>query len=774
MIEIICDQFGLSPYSENDVIVGEDSDYENGLNCIEEAALKRASLRVIVKNPAIFKWFDAPAKKYGCLIKWIDPIKELKNAIRRSIVPEELRNRPDFIIELNLLEKAQKQPIKTGESSEDWLKRVLLGDSWEKAVIETPEELAMILSWFGSNQKKNFHTFCLYMIDEQLANWQKSNPEQSDVLKWLRPDPFQRSLYIAWEQSLGTYPPNRVSEWLQNDNIWFVLTQLNDRHRLMPKIKFNGRLPISIENFLKAFLEETWAQSPEKALGYISGCLEAEKSFLTEALRKKLNEGAAIDKAFFDRIAAFKAFPEVKELAAQLLPPPSPTLPKIEFTVFEMQNWLSSEYLPFYHSCSLLNTVESTVKYVDLFEKWLKQNYTSMLINGSGMAYRQLKDMKEKVNDAPILIVLFDGLDFFNAKNQILPILKDKGLYPNSRPLPYFSFLPSETFIAKPAVISGKMKSQIPDESPGASFYSELIQQAFHLSSDMVRAATDKEMGLKELVFERASVYLYLDNQLDREYLHAVFKPYFRQKKYIEHIEKQAEEIAEAYDMIKEFYYEEPLVVICSDHGHTVLPSSAEVIQTGIAEKSKPRSLFTLKTNKSQLDDESVWILQPDLFGLNEEMAIPSAYKCFDRRPKGATHGGSTPQELSVPWFVLSPKKEEALQAITMIIEGEIHRRKRDNTVYLVISNLNDYGVMLHDCQLNHLDIKGKLPLELPKKGVKKISVSIDASEIGENTVEISGYCLVRSNAEEKEFDVNIIAQTTGAMKDEFDDEFEI
>ena len=774
MIEIICDQYGLSPYSENDVIVREDSDYENGLNCLEEAVFKCAPLRLIVKNPAIFKWFDAPAKKYGCVIKRIDPVEEFKNAIRRSIVPEDLRKRPDFIIDLNLLEEAQKQPIKTGESSEEWLKRLLLGDLWKKAIIETSEELAAVLSWFASNQEKDFHSFCYHMIDEQLANWQKSSPEQSDVLKWLRPDPFKRSLYLAWEQSLGTYPPNRVAEWLQNDGIWFVLTQLNDRHRLTFEIKFNGRLPGSIEIFLKAFLEETWAQSPEKALVYISGRLEVEKVFLTEALRKRLNEGAAIDKALFDQIAAFKAFPDIKELAAELLPPPPPTFPKMEYTVFEMQNWLSSEYLPFYHSCSLLNTVESTVEYVEFFEKWLKQNYTSMLINGNGVAYRQLRDMREKVKDAPLLIVLFDGLDFFNAKNQILPILKEKGLHPTSRPLPYFSFLPSETFIAKPAVISGKMKSQIPDESPGASFYRELLQQAFHLSPDMVRAATDKQMGLKELVFERASVYLYLDNQLDREYLHAVFKPYFRQKKYIEHVKKQAEEISEAVDMIKELYHDEPLVVICSDHGHTVLPSSVEVIQTGVAEKSKPRSLFISKTNKSKLDVESVWILQQDLFGLNEEMAIPSAYKCFDRRPKGATHGGATPQELSVPWFVLSSKSEQALQAINMIIEGEIHRRKRDNTVYLVISNPNDYGVTLLDCQLKHLDLKGELPLELPKNGVKKILASIDASEIGENRVEISGRGFVSSNTEEKEFDVNIIAQTTGAMRDEFDDEFEI
>jgi hypothetical protein len=80
------------------------------------------------------------------------------------------------------------------------------------------------------------------------------------------------------------------------------------------------------------------------------------------------------------------------------------------------------------------------------------------------------------------LIILFDGLDFFNAKNQLVPVLKENGLYPISEVTPYFSFLPSETFIAKPTVVSGKMKSQIANEIPDASFYRELISTYFPTS----------------------------------------------------------------------------------------------------------------------------------------------------------------------------------------------------------------------------------------------------------------------------------------------------
>jgi hypothetical protein len=81
-----------------------------------------------------------------------------------------------------------------------------------------------------------------------------------------------------------------------------------------------------------------------------------------------------------------------------------------------------------------------------------------------------------------------------------------------------------------------------------------------------VRAATDKEMSLKELAQEPAGVYLYLDNQLDREYLHAVFKPYLRQKKYSEYYKKQAIVIAEAANLIEELHNVYPLIIVCSDH----------------------------------------------------------------------------------------------------------------------------------------------------------------------------------------------------------------
>ncbi|MBF0103011.1 MAG: PglZ domain-containing protein [Desulfobacterales bacterium] len=687
MIEIICDQYALCPVLGDEVIIQADSDYEHALQRIETADQQSIPLRLIVKNPAIFKWFDAPAKKHGCVIKRIDPIIELKKAIQRPVIPEMIRNQPDLIIELILLEKSKRHPIEHQETADDWLKRVLLGRVWQKNKLDTAEDIAEMFGWFLSNQTTSLHPFLQNIIQKQLGHWHmNSSPDRADFFKWLQIAPFKRSCFIVWEQSLKTYPPNRVAEWLQNDEIWFTLSQLISRDQIIPKLQCSCKLPSSIENFVRAFIEDQWQKSPANALNYISGQLEVERLFLTDELRKRLNEGCAISNDLFDRIATFSNFAEVQKFAAQLLPLPEPSYPDIAASVSDVQIWLSLEYLPFYNSCAMLNQVELTEPYLAVFEKWLKKHYVKMLVNGNGIAYRQIATLKNKVNTQPILIILFDGLDFLNAKEELLPVLQAKGIYPISEVMPYFSFLPSETFIAKPTLISGKMKSQIADEIPTASFYRDLIQSTLQLTAEKVRAATDKEMSLKELVHKPAAVYLYLDNQLDREYLHEMFKPYLRQKKYSEYLKKQAAEIVEAANLIEDLHNIYTLIMVGSDHGYTLLPKTAEMIQLNITERVKARSLYMSEVDKKSLDMESVWVLQSDMFGLNEEMAVPLGYRYFNKRPKGAIHGGASPQELAVPWILFSHKKPELMIPISFIIEGEIHRRRPENNVNIVIT----------------------------------------------------------------------------------------
>lgn len=165
---------------------------------------------------------------------------------------------------------------------------------------------------------------------------------------------------------------------------------------------------------------------------FISGKLDFEKNFLLERLRLQLREECAISREMYEQLIKYN-FPEVVSLARQLIPAPKPTSLSENSTVAEVQCWLANEYLPFYDSCSLLGQVDSTVTYLTEFEKWLRCHYQEMLFKGEGMAYRQIAQLKDRIlADEPVLMVVFDGLDYLCASEDLLPVMQDNGYFPFS------------------------------------------------------------------------------------------------------------------------------------------------------------------------------------------------------------------------------------------------------------------------------------------------------------------------------------------------------
>ncbi len=105
-----------------------------------------------------------------------------------------------------------------------------------------------------------------------------------------------------------------------------------------------------------------------------------------------------------------------------------------------------------------------------------------------------------------------------------------------------------------------------------------LLQDYLDIPENDIRSKTDRDGSLLELIQEPADVYLYLDNHLDQELLHRNYRQYIRQKKYSEYIQKQANEIAQCLKDFKEMYGKPLQVIISSDHGYTVIPKTAEII----------------------------------------------------------------------------------------------------------------------------------------------------------------------------------------------------
>ena len=351
----------------------------------------------------------------------------------------------------------------------------------------------------------------------------------------------------------------------------------------------------------------------------------------------------------------------------------------------------------------------------------------------------------------------------------------DNGLFPLDEPTPFFSFLPSQTEIAKPVLVTGKMKAQLPNEKTNAAFYKELLLGCLGLSANDIRSKTDKEGSLLELIQEPAKIYLYLDNQLDREYLHANLRQYSRKRKYGEYVRQQAEKIVQCYRDFKDLYGNTLKIVICSDHGYTTIPRNAEVIKIPVGKIGRTRTLSGYEPEHvDDIEAQYVWKLHPDLCGLNEEMILPRGYCCFNSRPHGATHGGCSPQEMAVPWLMFSDEKPTSFEPLGFSIEGEVFRKRAENNIVLNIFNPNSYSITLIEINVTGIEASSSLPIKIGKNNTYKLHSSFNASSIGESNVEFAIRYRIKSMGGEIEKSLTIKVPTKGAMSTDFDDDFDI
>ncbi|MBI9047160.1 MAG: hypothetical protein JEZ06_21920 [Anaerolineaceae bacterium] len=772
MIKIVCDQYELRLSSDQDYQVLEKSDYEEALERMIHAEESEPDYAIVVRNPALFDWFDSPAKQCGMPIVVLDPCKILAKALNISDLPEIFKINPKWIVELNLLELASNDPIRPGEKAEFWLNRCLLGNGWDEEHLSF-ENLSKVIIFFLNHKEDNLHEFYLGLIKRQLNYWRKNSDEMKDLIGWLSIDPFSRSKYLAWEFCLRFFPSERVSEWLQQNDIWYTLSLLPNRQRFIDCMDVSIQLPENIAKFLRSFLHETWDVSPSTAVSFISGKFVYENKFLIEKIEGCLKNGILLEQDVLSKLSDLP-FSDVLELVNQLTPVREPMPLDKDAKVEQVQEWIRDQYLPYYNHCSIFQRLELTEPFVNQYEIWLKKQYEGLIINGKGMAYRQLPALKTDLMNGPFLMIVFDGLDYFSAQEDLAPHLKERGLFPTQLLKPFLSFLPSETPIAKPSLVAGRLHSQLAPDDQAVSSYQELLRDALKLPKTEIRSATDKDASLTELLQEPAKAYLYMDNQLDREYLHVVMSPYLRRKKYRQYLQKQAVAIAESVGLFKEMYDQDLTVCICSDHGATIIPKTALVIPIPENCSAKSRSLYAEKCKTGiDFEDLHVWRLNPDCFGIENEMIIPLGYNCFGKRPLGATHGGCSPQEMAVPWFILGSEVPKELFPLDFLIKGDIYRKRRDNQLTICISNPNDHDVSITSCTVGEHDLSAYLSVSIHKNGFQEIIFNFNAEAIKDGYVNFEVKYHMRTYFSEADASCSLKVETTGAMSVEFDNEFE-
>ena len=771
MIEIVCDQYGLYSDKDFDSLVSDPAQYEEELLKIETYAKEGVSYRIVVRNPALFDWFDA-AVKYGAKKRIITPAKELSRGLGCQVIPDWLKQNQHWIGELDLIEKSKENPM-SGGPIETWLKHILLGKVWTKSEPNPVDDFSEIVNLLGGCDENKVHPLERYLINECLISWSQGKFAFSEIFEWIEENPYERSRYIVWEQLLSSYPEDKRSAWMQQNNIGYELSLFSNRQKL-PKLNTSIKIPEYIITFARSFLDQEWEKSPDETLLFISGSLEFERNFILQQLRQQLALEKPISNSLYSGLMKLKEFPDVLELADQLRLQKPPSILSLNCQFDELQAWIANDYLPFYYSCALLGMVEETTPYVQMFEKWLEHHYTALLF-GDGMAYQQLAQIKRYVTGGePVLMIVFDGLDYLCARDDLLPIMQENGLYPSNNIVPYLSFLPTQTYISKPTLVGGRLKSQLPDEIPTAQYYEQLLTEYIGISKDKIRSKTERDGTLLELIQEPSTAYLYLDNHLDQELLHKNLRQHLRHKKYKEYVKKQGKEIARCVADFKELYGKSLKVVITSDHGYTIIPKNTGIIDIPLKKSDKTRTVTDIKLKENEdIDQQNIWTLNPDLNGLNLKMSIPKGYYCFGKKPIGGTHGGCTPQEMAVPWFSLSDAKPEPPKELSFSIEGEIFRKRTNNRLKIIISNANSYQISITQFEIEGVSSTFNLPLMIGGNLIYKVEFQFDASSITESYNKfLIIYCFKGLSGSMKGESI-ITVPTTGAMTTEFDDDFD-
>lgn len=110
---------------------------------------------------------------------------------------------------------------------------------------------------------------------------------------------------------------------------------------------------------------------------------------------------------------------------------------------------------------------------------------------------------------------------------------------------------------------------------------------------------------------------------------------------------------------------------------------------------------------------------------------------------------------------------------ISVVINGAVHRRRRDNPVILAVSNPNPVPVSVSKLEVVGQTVPVILPMRIPAQRVVHVEMSLDASEMRAAGAGITVHCAISGISGSREDAISLKVETTGVMGTEFDDDFD-
>jgi len=769
--------------------VETEAEYLEARTRIEEAVRSESPLTVSVHNPAMKTWFDSLREWKGVHFEICDPTKLLARYlhVNTNEIPRQLHEDPQAIVDACLMRKAKDMPLRHGQSVLSWIMEHTLGPLWAKEELREPGQVVeLIAQCITQSDVRVQNPTVLSLRNTVVALWSQ-NRAFGPLIKWLFDgDSFKRAETLVLYARVRAYPQNVKARALAAGDRWEELASLEDVDAILTDLDLSPvpsvSVPRAYANAVRQHLrDQIDSKGFEAALACVSGCLPEEEEVFEEYLRSRIRE---IDETWCARldearsVFARKDKPsELVNLITRIYPVKRPSELSEDASWETTRTWLEGEYFPFYSYSLSTQRLKETCPSVGSFEKWLMASYDASTRIPAYQPFALRKELAGLVDKCPVLLVVMDAMSWFDC-HQFCRCLASKG-FQEIELSTRLSTVPTITPIAKPSLVRGQLPGQLHESEQSSAFYAQLLAEAMSLNPDEIAYATYAESPLKDVTRSRKSLYLFLDNEID-SLVHRHLSSEQRSSMIHDHLRNLAQDIAEARREYLERYGQELAFVVVSDHGYTELPGEG-CERLAYAEENGIRVLESrvVWCSRPEGDSESpgFWSVGSDLLkGTTHAFHIAKGYSFINARPRGAVHGGLTPQEAVVAMMVFDPSETVAFRELQFSVEGEVCRGRSANDVILAVTNPNTQPVEITDLQLRLTKFEHAVRIAIPAGETLEMHCTVDASNIRTAEIQLSGTATLSFRGHARSCTMDLKTRTTGAALGDlsFEDDFDV
>ncbi|MAU00660.1 MAG: hypothetical protein CL608_26240 [Anaerolineaceae bacterium] len=517
----------------------------------------------------------------------------------------------------------------------------------------------------------------------------------------------------------------------------------------------------------------------EKALQQMSGLFDGEKEAVLNVIEQnlKLCTPMLIDQVWHKFTALPGTDKRIQDIKSKLPPkrPSSPDSNKWKLNLKKWFKWAEKEYLPYRYWMMVNEQTDLEIEQMSLvYEDWLYDAYPKLIQQRPDrFVYGTYQHIVKLLEDNKVILwVLIDNLPWFYLR-LISRHLSENG-FGNIQVSRQLSMLPSDTAFSRKSSLVGQLPNEI---------ISSLNEKGAF--TDAWKGRTDKQViwlndfdDLANVEGFQGDLFVYVYSRLDKLSHEPSTTDFEREEEIEAALNRFVSKLAEAMQQLSES--RPSVLIISTDHGATYYPSQGQHLSappSAMKEDGYERHQRFIRTDRKEALNSIEWFyLDKDRFMLPQNYAVARGWRYIERRPRGYTHGGLSPEETILPLIIcelgeneferMLPSFEHATLPIRLGVLTNLAIRIR-NPYRVPIENLeiklNDYNIIFPP-----VDVAPKMEAK-----TKEIKIKIPAKTSVERN-EILINCFVRFSAggQEHSYPDKLRVKVRQLFKTDLDDEF--